>query len=117
MRISTALLALAFASPVAFAQSVHLKCDIDKLKGDGREERWMEVDKTHNLLRDGGISMQLVITNDVYGGITEPVAGFRTKYEINRNTGDVLITEFFERTVKWELGGTCNKSEPPKKKF
>ncbi|GAO71783.1 hypothetical protein [Comamonas sp. E6] len=117
MRSSALFVSLALSSAASFAQSVHLKCDVDSVNGGPRNERWVEIDQTHNLLRDGGVSMPLVSTVDVYGGITSPVAGFRTKYEINRSTGEILITEYKNRTVAWELKGTCDKAEPPKRKF
>ena len=117
MRIMAILLALVLASPLAFAQSVYLKCDLEGVDNGPGSESWIEVNGENNLLRVSGVAIPLMMTNDFYGGITAPTGRFRTKYEINRNTGEILITEFGGRTVIWERKGSCIKADPPSKKF
>lgn len=101
----------------ASADVVHLKCVIDGVKADTTHESWMAIDPRQNVFRVDGVAYKLMMTNDAYASVTDPVAGFRTKRVIDRVSGEVTVTEFYNAKPAWECKGLCEAAQPPARKF
>lgn len=109
--------AMAFAAFGALAQPINLKWSVENPKNNSRYESWIGIDTASNFMRIDGAALELKVTNDVYSSTTRPVAGFRTVRVIDRETGNLTITELYGSDIAWRHTGTCEKAEPPTRKF
>lgn len=90
-RLLTGLLSAAALCPAFAAEPLTLKCVV-KSPGDSYD-LWLVIDTQNNKMRVDGTANELSVTNERYSSRSARVAGFVTVYSMDRQTGELTITE------------------------
>lgn len=112
-----AVIACTFAVNGAIAAPMTLKCLVQNPANNSQYETWLTIDPEANYMRANGKALELRATSDFYSSTTRPEGGFKTVRSLQRDTGELTVTEIYDSRVVWEHIGACEKATPQEKKF
>lgn len=112
------LVALAgLTAAAASAQNVHLRCVSDGIQPGTTYQTQVVINVDQGVFRLDGEALNLVITDDIYGAVSRLFGRPSSKRVIDRNTGELTVTYFDGPDGPFERKGSCEKAEPPVRKF
>ncbi len=115
------LAAVGLLSSAAIADILTLKCNIPEGRAGKPYDIWIVIDQVNNSMTVDGARQDLVMTNNRYTTVSKPVATFITTHSIDRESGEIVVTDAHKldgvlRTTG-QLKGSCERATPPPMKF
>jgi hypothetical protein len=102
---------------VAGAQTVHLRCVTEGIQPGTTYEAQVVINVDQNVFRLDGETLGLVMTDDIYGAVSRLLGRPSSKRVIDRKTGEITVTYFDGPDGPFDRKGSCEKVEPPLRKF